>query len=479
MFDIISGLYGPGYVSTIVYMLQSSEYHAVPYLAWFWRTNNFKRVSRRRSLDKTPIAKLLGLFLITGILLQVLVGLSFIWLGAKDKLTGGVPFGLALVLSYPIVWAHLVVLPTVLGRVLFINRRDQKLSDQTRKILEEHKAIVIAVAGSYGKTSMKEMLLTVLGAGKKVAATPANKNVITEHAKFARNLNKDEDVIVVEYGEEKPGDILKFAKISQPNIGIITGLAPTHLDKYKTLEAAGRDIFSLAEYLNNKDIFVNGDSLAVKKYLKPEFNMYSQSGINKHKVSNIKVSLEGTKFKLATDKATYQLHSGLVGRHHIGPVAAAVVIAEEIGLSKAQIIKGVGQTKPYEHRMEPKLIGGAWVLDDTYNGTIEGMKAGLKLLKELEAKRKIYITPGLVDQGKQVKKVHVLLGEYIAESNPDMVVLMNNSATQYIKMGLEAGKYKGQLTVQDNPLEFYTNLDKVVARGDVVMMQNDWTDNYN
>jgi UDP-N-acetylmuramyl pentapeptide synthase len=105
------------------------------------------------------------------------------------------------------------------------------------------------------------------------------------------------------------------------------------------------------------------------------------------------------------------------------------------------------------------------------------MKAGLSLLRELDATRKIYVTPGLVDQGAEEKRVHKELGEAICEANPDKVILMKHSVTDYILEGLR--DYKGELVIEEDPLDFYTNLDKFVAAGDLVLLQNDWPDNYN
>jgi UDP-N-acetylmuramoyl-tripeptide--D-alanyl-D-alanine ligase len=128
--------------------------------------------------------------------------------------------------------------------------------------------------------------------------------------------------------------------------------------------------------------------------------------------------------------------------------------------------------------MQPYQLSGAWIIDDTYNGNLEGIGAGTRLLKDLDAKRKLYVTPGLVDQGEQTESVHNKVGQLIAESQPDVVVLMRNSVTEYIKAGLKEGKFSGELRIEDNPLEFYTNLSHFIASGDLVVMQNDWTDNY-
>jgi len=128
--------------------------------------------------------------------------------------------------------------------------------------------------------------------------------------------------------------------------------------------------------------------------------------------------------------------------------------------------------------MQPYRLGGAWIIDDTYNGNIEGIRAGTQLLKELSGTRKIYVTPGLVDQGKDSDRVHEEMGRLIAGADPDIVVLMQHSVTKYIKRGLEAGDYKGEIIVEADPLDFYNNLQVFVAHGDLVVMQNDWPDNY-
>jgi hypothetical protein len=82
----------------------------------------------------------------------------------------------------------------------------------------------------------------------------------------------------------------------------------------------------------------------------------------------------------------------------------------------------------------------------------------------------------LVDQGPEEASVHLELGEAITKAKPDVVVLMQNSVTNYIKQGMK--DYKGELILEDDPLNFYTHLDKFVATGDLMLMQNDWTDNY-
>jgi UDP-N-acetylmuramyl pentapeptide synthase len=475
--ELIS-IYRPSYPKVLVYMLQSSEYKAKAYLQWLRRTKDFSTVMRRRTLDPTHSARLLLLVLRLGMSLQVLIGLLLIYLGGwHHHDAGGIPFGLILVISYPIVWAYLLVLPLVMGREFVSTPAEHKAVRASQTQFAKHQGIKIAVAGSYGKTTMKELLKTVLSQGLNVAATPANKNVSSSHAQFAKKLSGKEDVLIIEYGEGAPGDVARFAAITQPTHAVITGLAPAHLDEYKTLEAAGEDIFSVATYLHGKNVYVNNDSEAVRPFIKQPYHLFDKNGALGWKATRIKVSLSGTSFYLEKGKQSLHLQSGLLGKHQVGYLSLVAALGLELGLTNKQVEDGIAATKPFEHRMQPYQLSGAWIIDDTYNGNLEGIKAGTKLLRDLPAKKKWYITPGLVDQGAESERVHKQVGELIAAAKPDVVVLMENSVTTYIREGMK-GKYGNQIIIESDPLEFYTNLSHRVAQGDLVVMQNDWTDNY-
>ncbi|MBP7857875.1 hypothetical protein KA016_02330 [Candidatus Saccharibacteria bacterium] len=461
-----------------VYMLQSVAYEPVAYLRWFWRTQDFGRVMYRRELDPTKAARILRHFTVLIMAAQVIVGLLTIYLSLQGYVIGGVFFGLAVLISYPVVGAHVLALLVAGGQLVFIRSREGRQAAAASKIFAAHPGLRIAIAGSYGKTSMKELLYTVLKEGKNVAATPANMNVLSSHARFARTLDGDEDVVLVEFGEGKPGDVRLFSAVVQPTHAVITGLAPAHLDRYKTLAAAGRDIFSVARLVPAEQVYVNADSESVRPFLQKGFRIYSRSTVLGWRIQHAKTSLKGTSFELIKGKKRLSLRSGLLGLHQIGPLAFAAAFGLEIGLTQAQVTAGVARTKPFEHRMQPYRLGGAWVIDDTYNGNLEGIRAGTEMLAHLEAKRKVYVTPGLVDQGRETAAIHTEVGKLIARAAPDVVVLMQNSVAGHIQTGLIESGYAGEITVEEDPLEFYTNLDSFVAAGDVVLMQNDWTDNY-
>lgn len=474
----IFSAFRPQYARVLTYMLQSSEYQPLTYLRWFWRTQDFGRVMTRRQLRLTVPARLLLGVLSMGMFLQFSIGVGLVLQGTIQELQGAWQFGVALILSYPIVWAHLIILPLALGRLLIVGPWQAVQFRRARRVFAKHPALRIAIAGSYGKTSMKELLTTVLSEAKKVVATPANRNVSISHARFTAGLQGDEDVLLIEYGEGRPGDIARFARRTLPTHAIITGLAPAHLDSYGDIAAAGRDIFSIKNHVSADKLYVNADSALTADFIDKQMQTYSAKGALGWKVTRIKVRAESTSFTLSKAKRRVHLNSGLLGRHNVGPLAMAASLALQLGLSDEQVIAGIGKTKPFEHRMQPRVVSGGLIIDDTYNGNLEGVRAGAALLRELPARRKWYVTPGLVEQGRDSQAIHHQVGQLIAAAKPDIVVLMSNSVQAYIYDGLRKAGYEGEVRVEQQPLEFYTNLPHFIAAGDVVLMQNDWSDNY-
>jgi len=477
MFRAIIYLYRPAYARTIIYMLQATEYNPAQFIKWYWRTLDFSRVAYRKNLVLTKPTKLLLIAFQVGVLAEIIVAAHYLIVGISNNSNSEIIWAAALFLITPVLWAHLILVPLYLGNWLIIKPLYSIKVHRSSRIFANHPGVKIAIAGSYGKTTMKEILRAVLSESKNVAATPANRNVSIAHAQFAEQLKGDEDILIIEYGEGAPGDVARFAKKTHPDTGVITGLAPAHLDKYKTLHAAGKDIFSLAKFVEPGKLFVNSQGSAVLDFVKKNYVLFDESGIKGWKVSNVKLSKDGISFELGGKSGRLNLKSKLLGRHQIAPLVLAAYLGKSYGLSDKQIISGIARIEPFEHRMSTYQLSGAWIIDDTYNGNIQGMKAGLALLKELKAKRKIYVTPGLVDQGAEERRVHQELGEAITEASPDKVILMHHSVTPFILESLR--DFKGELIVEDDPLDFYTNLDKFVAAGDLVLMQNDWPDNYN
>lgn len=463
----------------VAYMLQNTEYEPRPYVLWLFRATTAKKIFYRRKLRRTKAAKLFTFYALGAATILYGLGIFLIYYGYKQELPLLYVASFVTLLLLPLLVGLVAVAPVVVGLVLVKKPKEKKLIAASASIFANSKAVKIAVAGSYGKTSMKELLGHILSSEKKVAVTPANKNVAISHAVFAAKLQGDEDVLIVEFGEGKPKDVERFTRTLQPTIAVITGLAPAHLDKYSSMDEVAQDILSVATFMPAKNVYINADSSYAEPYIKNDWQAYSSQSLGDYRIENVHVNIETLSFTLHVSGDTYKIQTNLIGRHSIGPLVAAIRIAMSLGISKQAIIKAIASLKPYEHRMQPRNEKGAWVIDDTYNGNIEGIKAGLAYLREIQAKRKWYVTPGLVDQGVETVRVHNELGKHIAAAQPNIVVLMQHSVTQYIVDGLKAGGFRGELRLEDDPLRFYSNLQEFLAAGDVVLMQNDWPDNYN
>jgi len=468
----------PSYPNAIVYMLQGSEYRIADYLKWLHRTSDFRSVMKRRQLDRTKKA---GLLLSLARLIQITLYLVIIFLEVWSVILMSWPIIIASIILLavtPFIICYGIVLPLWLGYHLVQKPRQRGMIAAASKILENHPAIKIAIAGSYGKTTAKEILQTILSEGKEVAFTPGNMNTPIGISRFANKLVGDEEIIIFELGEEKVGDVKELCELVQPDMGIITGINEAHLSSFGTLEKTVATVFELQDYLGDGPIYKNQESPLVAAQIKSGDKLaFGRAGTNGWKISGVKTDISGTSFVAKKGDKSISAHTGLLGEHNLGALIVAIDIASSMGLSVKKITAGIEKTVPFEHRMQPRNIHGAWVIDDTYNGNSEGVCAGLLMLGKLEAKRRVYVTPGLVDQGNKTQEVHESIGHQIA-AVADVAVLMKNSVTDYILTGLNDAGFKGQLMVVDDPLEFYTNLEHFVVRGDVVLMQNDWPDNY-
>jgi len=465
------------YPKVLLYMLQDTEYRFGRYAAWYNRTSDFRTVIKRRQLDMTKKVKLLLLALYVVdvvIILAVILGVYlFITMGVVAWLIGAI----ALLILKPLILAFGLLVPLVVGVIVIQKPRERAIIANAQKILLKHPATRIGIVGSYGKTTAKEILLAVLSEGKKVAATPGNMNTAIGISRFATKLTGDEEVLIFELGEEKVGDVRYLSQLSHPEYAIMTGINEAHLESFKTLDRTVGTIFEIAEFVEKSKLYVNDESELVHENTNPGDLVFSQAGISEWKVTNANTSVTGTTFTLTNNDITIQAETALIGLHTVGVTVAGIVMALELGITPQQIEAGLKKVKPFEHRMQPRIMHGAWVIDDTYNGNSDGVRVGLELLKDSEATRRVYVTPGLVEQGDKTESVHIAIGEQAADS-ADVVVLMKNSVTEFIKTGLINNKFTGELIEIENPLEFYTHLDQFVAAGDVVLMQNDWTDNY-
>ena len=467
--------YHPRYVRSLVYMLQASEYHIGDYLRWVLRTNDFLHVEKRKAIVWTGKAK--ALYALAWIMLLVWVVGVMAYVGSTGS---DVPLvvGALVVVITPLFLPYAILLPLFIIRVVQWPIESYVIS-RARRILGRHRGLKLAIAGSYGKTSMREILKTVLSEGRKVAAPPGSFNTPLGIAQFASTLTGDEDVLIFELGEYYPGDIRTLSELVRPQWGIITGVNEAHLEKFGTLERTADTVFELAECVDPLQLYVNVEDKIVRPRLQKGNVPYTREYVGAWQISDAKTDLSGTAFRVTNGTSIFKAHSKLLGLHMAGSLVVAVDIASRIGLTIAQIENGIAKTKPFAHRLEPRTWGdGITLLDDSYNGNPDGVAAVIEFLSGLSSHRRWYVTPGLVEMGARKEAVHHDIGTKLAAANIEKVALVRDSVTPFIEKGLKEAGYKGELAWYNDMPHALEAIRHSTVSGDVVLIQNDWPDQY-
>lgn len=456
-------------------MLQSTEYHARDYLTWLHRVEDFRFVEKRKRL--TWSIKTVTLFSVSALLWTCLIAVGA-WLGFTSEHIIARPAGFALLLLSPILLAYGILAPLLVIRFVVQAPVEYILIRRAMGHIAKHPGVKIAIAGSYGKTTMREILRATLSTSKHVAAPPHSYNTPLGIAKFAKTLTGNEEVLIFELGEYYKGDIAKLCRIVRPDIGIITGVNEAHLQKFKTLDNTVNTIFELADALPNGPVYVNGESDIARTNAHDGHMVYSREGIAGWRVENAHSDLSGTSFTILRNNTRAPLTSGLLGLHQVGPLLTACHIAQELGASDDQIVAGVAATQPFAHRLAPRVDKhGVTTLDDSYNGNPDGVRAVINFFAALDGNR-IYVTPGLVEMGTRSEDVHKDIGRQLADANIEHVVLIKNSVTPFIHQGLQETNYTGEITWFDDALTAYAALPNMTVAGDIILLQNDWPDQY-
>src|SRR3989344_2056411 len=285
----------PRYIRSLVYMLQASEYNIADFFKWHERVSDFRFVEKRKRLVFTPKAVVL---LIAG------------WAG----LCGALVLSVLIFASASSFWSYLLALavlfetPVIVLRLLQLPAEALLLA-QAKRRLAAHRGIKIAVAGSFGKTSTREILRTVLSERRKVAAPKDSYNTPLGIAKFVRGLKGEEEVLIFELGEYYPGDVRKLARVVSPDWGVITGVNEAHLEKFRSLERTADTVFELAESVQATHLYVNGESPLALARVKGGNIVYTREGAGVWNVAEARTSLSGTTLTMTDGKQSFEATS--------------------------------------------------------------------------------------------------------------------------------------------------------------------------
>lgn len=268
-----------------------------------------------------------------------------------------------------------------------------------QKLARMENMIVVGVTASYGKTSIKNFIAHILKTKYKTYTTPRSVNTLGGVMKDVNDdLPEDTEVYVVEMGARGEGDIKEITTFVNPHYVVVGKIGPAHIEYFKTLENIRNTKMEILFTERLKSAWIHESAM-----VKPEANVHtfgSKENLDiktalpapEAVIEEVKATLEGTSFTL--DGVHYE--ANILGAFNAMNLAAAVQIAKELGLSTEQIQEGLSTLEPVAHRLQRIDAGGKVILDDSFNGNIDGMMASFDLASTYPG-RKVVITPGLVE----------------------------------------------------------------------------------
>lgn len=359
-------------------------------------------------------------------------------------------------------------------------------TNDAKKILKQCDDLtVIGITGSYGKTSVKYYLNTLLRAKYNVLMTPESYNTPMGVVKTVRGyLKATHEIFICEMGAKWVGDIKELCDIVHPKHGIITSIGPQHLESFKTLDAVKKTKFELADALPSDGmLFLNGDDQNIKDHgcNRPAFT-YSL-GDNKdadYIAYDISVSDRGTTFCVkAPDGSTEKYSTKLIGRHNVLNIVGAIAISHQLGIALSQLKGQVRKLEGVPHRLQLTEKNGVTIIDDAYNSNPSGTKAALEALSLFDG-FKILVTPGMVELGSKQNELNREFGANAA-AVADYVVLVGKKQAVPIKEGLLSKSYdENKIFVASNINQALEHVYALSSGGKkkVILLENDLPDNY-
>jgi UDP-N-acetylmuramoyl-tripeptide--D-alanyl-D-alanine ligase len=465
------------------------------YLRAYWHTNDFFALNRAEATDLSAKQRLIAKLLYTGIVLQLIAGLTVLAHWYFNDAVGGWQFGLAILLSYPIVWAHTLVLlvwawwlahPKALGRATVC----RILEAQVRRLRKRHNFTVVAVAGSIGKTSTKIAVARVLQSARRVLWQEGNYNdratvplIFFDHPQpslfnvfawlkivFLNELTIRRaypyQAVVVELGTDGPGQISQFAYI-QPELVVITAVTPEHMEYFGTLDAVAREELAALNFARQSLVNVDdtpAEYLAERNYL----SYGTQKGAAYRVTVGSTKELHGQKVTFYLNKDSFTVTIPLLGSHGAKVALAAAAAAHITGLPLEDIKKGVAGVSAFAGRMQtlPGIMNST-IIDDTYNSSPVAAIAALDVLQSGEAPQRIALMGSMNELGDYSPQAHREVGEHCDPTKLDWVIALGPDAKEYFAPVAEARGCRVKIFL--DPYEAGRFIKKNLKEGAVIL----------
>ena len=352
--------------------------------------------------------------------------------------------------------------------------------NDAKKIISSHKGlIIIGVTGSFGKTSTKNYLASLLAEKYNVLVTPGNFNTLLGVVRTIREqLRPYHQVFIVEMGAKQQGDIV------HPTIGIVTAVGEMHLETFKSVENIQKTKFELINSLPDNGLgVVNTESQLARDFngitSKCKVATYSIEQPSETKAQNVEYGANGIAFTLSTNSERYE--SRLLGTGNLLNMLAAIIVSEHLNVPIQKQKSAIARLQPVEHRLSMRRNNGITILDDAYNSNPQGARMALEVLKNFsigEGNNRIIITPGFVEMGSRQYEANRELGGDIARCC-DYAIVVNETNRKAIACGIEENGFPNdKLFLAASLNEAHAHLATIIKAGDVVLYENDLPDNF-
>ncbi len=305
---------------------------------------------------------------------------------------------------------------------------------------------VICVGGSNGKTTVKELLASVLGQKFLTLASEASYNNDIGVPVTLLRLEKSHQAVVLEAGTNHPGELAPLVKMIQPKFGVLTNIGREHLEFFGDVAGVAQEEGWLAELLPaDGKLFANGDNEWMGKILartKAKVICVGLGDKNDWRAEKIRLDKNGVTFRVQTAKENFcgEYRINLLGRHQVTNALFAIAVGEELGLSRAEIQGGLADCKPPKMRLQFWEANGVRVLDDAYNANADSTIAALETLCDLPLQgRRVAVLGDMEELGAHSAAAHAEVGKRAAELKIGQLFAIGKMAAVTVKAARDGG----------------------------------------
>jgi UDP-N-acetylmuramoyl-tripeptide--D-alanyl-D-alanine ligase len=305
---------------------------------------------------------------------------------------------------------------------------------------------IVAIGGSNGKTTTKELVASVLRQRLPIIWSEASFNNDIGVPLTLLKLEKWHEAAVLEVGTNHPGELAPLVKMIQPKYGVITSIGREHLEFFGDVDGVADEEGWLAELLPaDGKLFINGDSPWTRRIAdrtRAAVVRVGFSDANDWRAQSPKLDEQGVTFWMQAPKVDFsgEYRINLLGRHQVLNAAYAIAVGAEMGLSRAEIERGLSETQPAKLRMQVWELNGVRILDDCYNANADSMLAALQTLQELPCKgRRVAVLGDMAEQGAHSEAAHEEIGRRAAELGIGQLFTIGKMASVTARAAKDAG----------------------------------------